>query len=75
MFTELSGTVHLQGALMQGLIQVLADRGLLDRLSETDLLNVAEMRLRGGPQDEARAFARNLLHQWRANSMIYPTGG
>lgn len=75
MFTELNGTVHLQGALIESLIQVLADRGLLNRLEETDLLNMAEMRLRGAPQDEARAFARTLLRQWRTNGMIHPGRG
>jgi hypothetical protein len=74
MFTELDGTVHLQGALIQSLLYVLADRGLLNRLEETDLFNMAEMRLRGAPQNEARAFARNLLRQWQANGLLDSTG-
>jgi len=67
---QLIGLTQLQAAMFQGLLQVLRERGLLSHIEETDIFNIAEMRLRAGPDTPARDYANTVLGEWRGQGLI-----
>lgn len=69
-FIELIGSVQLQAAMFQGLLELLTVRGIISGIDETDLFNIAEMRLGRGAHNEARAFAQRTLNEWRREGLI-----
>jgi hypothetical protein len=70
LFVELIGSVQLQAAMFQGLLELLTVRNIITEIDEIDLFNIAEMRLSRGAQNEALAFARCTLNAWRREGLI-----
>jgi hypothetical protein len=69
-FIELMGSVQLQAAMFQSLLELLTARGVIAGIDETDLFNIAEMRLNRGPEHETRAFAQRTLNEWRQEGLV-----
>jgi hypothetical protein len=67
---ELIGSMQIQAAMFHGLIELLIARGFITEIEETELFNMAEMRLGRTPDSEAVRFARKILSEWRHEGLI-----
>jgi hypothetical protein len=70
MFIELIGSVQLQAAMFQGLLEILTARGVIAGIDENDLFNIAQMRLDRGPDQKTRTFAKRALNEWRQEGLL-----